>query len=308
MLVGNRAGVVEWTSVAFSRLTGFPLGETLDKPITHFLERAGLEIDLVEFVGDHFLEGRACTVEMPFETFDGRSIHVHLEVEPLRQSGDGEDGEITRFIAVASEVIDRKDAKAVIPSPVATGREPCPALERIERSGRAAPFPLAEFVSRIGRRFSAKHSSEVLFEIVLEPELMNVAADADQMQLMLEGLLEASLSDADHRPICVTALAGVLVAGRSYISRAHPIPARSIPGAEEPRIYLEIHDTSPHLAADVWSRIQSGEPGRTQREHALTRAAEKADRLGLTFHLDSTPGCGTQVLLLMPASVLGNPG
>ena len=47
VVVGNRAGVVEWTSDAWSRLTGFPLSETLDKPITHFLTCAGLELELV---------------------------------------------------------------------------------------------------------------------------------------------------------------------------------------------------------------------------------------------------------------------
>ena len=102
VLVGNLAGVVEWTHEAWSRLTGFPLEETLDKPITHFLDRAGLEIELVDFVAQQFLAGRASTVEMPFETFDGRSIHVHLEVEPLRD----ENAEIERFIAVAKQIDD----------------------------------------------------------------------------------------------------------------------------------------------------------------------------------------------------------
>ena len=43
VLVGTVAGVVEWTDGAWTRLTGFPLVETVQKPITHFLERAGLE-------------------------------------------------------------------------------------------------------------------------------------------------------------------------------------------------------------------------------------------------------------------------
>ena len=74
VVLGNLAGVVEWADDAWTRLTGFPLDQTIQKPITHFLERAGIEVELVDFVGQHFLEGRPCTLEFPFETFDGRSI------------------------------------------------------------------------------------------------------------------------------------------------------------------------------------------------------------------------------------------
>lgn len=304
VLVGNRAGVVEWASAAFSQLTGFPLGETLDKPITHFLDRAGLEVELVEFVAQHFLEGHACTVELPFETFDQRSIHVHLEVEPLRQNGGPEDGEITRFLAVARDVSGRVLEDSALPLHETDHRAPLPFAEPLQSSPEIGAIPLADLLSRAGRRIATHVRSEIFFEVLVEPDLETIVPDPSALAALLDCLLEAALGDADGGPIFVTALAGVLAPGRSHISRVHPVPARSIPHAFDERIYLEIHDTRPHLARDVWTRIQAGEPGRNPRERALARAAEKAERLGLTLHLDSTPGCGTQALLLAPARSL----
>ena len=42
-VVGNLAGVVEWANEAFERLSGIPLCETLGKPVSRFLERAGID-------------------------------------------------------------------------------------------------------------------------------------------------------------------------------------------------------------------------------------------------------------------------
>lgn len=97
MIIGDRTGIVAWANAAWSRITGIPLAETIHKPITHFLEVAEIELELVDFVGQHFLEGRSCLVEFPFETFDHRKIQVHLEVQPIRKAP----GELDGFMAVA---------------------------------------------------------------------------------------------------------------------------------------------------------------------------------------------------------------
>lgn len=304
MLVGNRAGVVEWTSEAFSLLTGFPLIETLDKPISHFLERAGLEIDLVDFVAQNFLEGRTCTVELPFETFDGRAIHVHLDVEPLRQ----DDGEITHFIAVASDVSDRSNKPSAPATRSASDQAPLAidalANRSISRRVHSESTPLGELVSCAAQRFGALDPAEVVIELLCEPDLPNVDVDPLRMRSLLDCLFSAALADTDRQPVFVTASTGLLAPGRSHLSPAHPIPARSIPRATRSRVYLEIHDTSPHLAGDFARLIKEAGRGRNWREHLLCQAADLADRLGLSFYLNSTPGCGTQVLLLVPPDLI----
>ena len=97
MIIGDRTGLVEWANAAWSQITGIPPGETLQKPISHFLDVAEIDLELVDFVGQHFLEGRTCMIAFPFETFDQRQIQVHLEVRPIRKAA----GELDGFLAVA---------------------------------------------------------------------------------------------------------------------------------------------------------------------------------------------------------------
>ena len=104
VVIGDRAGIVAWANPAWSKITGIALSETVHKPITHFLEVAEIEFELVDFVGQHFLEGRSCMVEFPFETFDQGEIQVQLEVQPIRKAP----GELDGFLAVA-RVLSKSD-------------------------------------------------------------------------------------------------------------------------------------------------------------------------------------------------------
>lgn len=308
VLIGNLAGVVEWTHEAWTRLTGFPLSETLDKPITHFLDRAGLEVELVEFVAQRFLAGQPCTVEMPFETFDGRSIHVHLEVEPLRD----EYAEISRFIAVARQIeAPEQRASAPCPSAISSERaesateraEPAPLRDASPIATRPvrAEALLAEALARSAERAQGR-GLEVALEALLPPALPRARVDADALERLLDRLLDAALCEAETWPVFVTGLAGSLTPGRSHLSKVHPIPQRSCARYTSPHVYLEIHDSGPHLDPAALARIRRCEPARSERERALIDATRDTRALGLPFWLDSTPGCGTQALVLLPPS------
>lgn len=312
VLVGNLAGVVEWTGDAWTRLTGFPLAETLDKPISHFLDRAGLEIDLVDFVAQRFLAGQSCTVESPFDTFDGRSIHVHLEVVPLRD----EQSDITRFIAVAREIDPPRRAEespatrspAHVPGVPAATESSCGRESRdgsIDRPLTTDPASLCRLLERglaRHRRSARERGAQVVLDGVVDPALPRVQADPTALEALLDRLLAAAMVESESWPVFVTALAGATVPGRSHVSQVHPIPSRWVARERVRQAYLEIHDTGPHLDRDALARIRRGEPGEATRERALADAVEQADRLDLCLHLDSTPGCGTQALVLIPTA------
>ena len=100
VLVGDRSGLVEWAGEAWTRLTGFPLAETLDKPISHFLDQAEFESEMIDLVAHHFIEGRTCRLALPFRSFDGRQLIVHLEVAPLPDAC----GEVERFVCLVQMV------------------------------------------------------------------------------------------------------------------------------------------------------------------------------------------------------------
>ena len=290
VLVGTRAGVVEWADAAWTRLTGFPLDETLDKPISHFLDHAGLERELVEFVAHHFLEGRPCTVALPFDTFDGRRIAVTLDVERWRDP----ESDASRFIAVVREEPQ--------------GTAPAPDLETVHETATEDPAPgqhagpaahLGPIVAEAATAGRPQGTCLRAFDVHVAPEGDLRAVSAATIRPILDALLEASRAALEAGPAWVSVVAGPLEAGRSHHSLVHPIPNRIVATRRRAGCYVEVHDTAPRLTDDALGRIRANEPGAVPREQALARAFLLAEDAGLALHLDSTPGCGTQALLVL---------
>ena len=287
VLVGTVDGVVEWTDGAWTRLTGFPLDETLEKPITHFLDRAGLERELVEFVAHNFLEGRSCTVALPFDTFDGRHIDVRLEVDRWR---DGED-DTTRFIAVARDVTGEVDGT--------NAAERGEALEPPSRRTRGAAALLEPIVLAAADEGRPDRSTVRAFDVHLAPTTGLFATPTEPIPGILGALLQASRAATDAGPIFISIVAGALEAGRSHHSLVHPIPNRGVAARTRDGCYVEVHYTAPHLDAQALAALRAGAPGSSARERAIARALSLAEDAGLDLDLDSTPGCGTQALLVL---------
>lgn len=333
VVTGNLAGVVESADSAWTRLTGFPLDQTIEKPITHFLDRAGIEVELVDFVSQHFLEGRPCTLEFPFETFDGRSIQVHLEVEPIRN----EAGEIETFRAIARETL----APPPSPLPEATrapriSREnshgPDRVTERQRKPAHTSPVASSQgafssLAATIGPALESARTqvgSALHFDVELDPGLPPIGGDPADVERLFQALFSGARENLRDRWGCITIVAGQTQAGRSsHHSLAHPVPVRTPILAERPHVYLEVHDTGQALSRVALRRIVSelacldpeagGEgdgkswtravdpesTGDSQaRRIAMLEATRAARALGATLLWDSTPGCGNQALVL----------
>lgn len=344
--VGNRAGVVEWANDAFARLSGIPLADTVNKPVAHFLERAGLDLEVVDFVAQHFFDGRPCRLEFSFERPDGRRIEVLLEVEALRDAL----GEIDRFRATAQERhVPAADEPA--PPPIrGNGSAPTPGI-----ASAFAPHPppdvaaTAELGPAIQRALAAAHpghaslsakgsaakgSEAWLLDLALSPEPLAIHARDAALEALVAALVraaQASLALADHAWGTITLTTGRTTPHRRFISKVHAIPVGAAAHADASRIHLEVHDTGAPLenavlarlrrvaASDSDSVVASDSEGRSDpaperpripasatggvadaREGALVEAIQRAHRLGASIHLDSTPGCGNQVLVLFP--------
>jgi PAS domain S-box-containing protein len=310
IVVGNRAGIVEWANAAWTRTTGFPLQETVAKPITHFLDEASIEVELVDFVAQHFLEGRSSTIEFPFDSFDGRSIWIHLEVQPIRN----DQGELADFVAVATDITERRLNEEAAPSEpqhdeheavIASGHE------HVEGAlcEEAPPHPVDDSMTRLslsGRiqivceRLAPRPSARAQLDVCLDATLPPIHCDAALLDRTASLLLRAALFEADPSWSFVTVMTARTQVGRSFHSAAHPITARSPVLAEHPCLALEVHDTGPTLSPTDVEAIQSGRDGDSPRTQYLAEANRIAERLGGHLHLDSTPGCGTQALLFLP--------
>ncbi len=338
-VMGNRAGVVDWANAAFEQLTGIPLADTVDKPVTRFLERAGLELEVVDFVAQHFFEGRPCRLEFPFERPDGRRIDVLLEVEALRDAL----GEIDRFRATACERSEPV-ADPWIPLPdrraetsIAPASKPAPPAIRLAPAIHRA---LAPARAEAGHARSPSPDAWLL-DLALSPEPLAIRASAAELEGLIASLVRAaraSLALADHAWGTLTLTTGRTTPHRRFISKVHAIPASAPALADASQIHLEIHDTGAPIDAAVLARLRRlaaptpdpaldsaldscsaselrsdsaaqcperlADASRCRadaREDALVDAIQRAQRLGASIHLDSTPGCGNQVLVLFPA-------
>ena len=305
VLVGNRAGIVEWTNAAWSQTTGFPQHETIQKPISHFLDVSGIELELVDFVGRHFIEGRRCTIEFPFETFDDREIQVHLEVESIRN----EAGEIDAFIATANvmpahesrqEIEHEKNAR---PAVIARERSPHESARRAidaDTEATRGRLGLSQMMQRVCRAAATRCDTRVHFDVSLAADDVGLALPAESLLALGEALVTASLAGIADEWGCITVLTGRAPAQRGHVSQAHPVIARPLELASGPHQLIEVHDTGACLSLEALERIRSGLPGACAREIALVRAQRYAHSLGASLHIDATPGCGQQSLVLFP--------
>ncbi|MFO0690974.1 MAG: PAS domain-containing protein [Myxococcota bacterium] len=344
-IVGNLAGVVEWANDAFARLSGIALDETVDKPVGRLLERAGIDLEVVEFVAQHFFEGRLCRVAFPFERPDGRRIDVLLEVEALRDPL----GEIDRFSAIAREEGPAAANAAIVPvtrAPATTDRRPrtpaaagatldlAPAIRRAVARTRAAwkggPGGTTQDPDRsvaleldlepvdgaidvtisgmgdetFGRAFDAPYGGAD--DQALDGPLDEEAASASVAGIV-EALLEAArlgVEETGNAGGFVTLSTAWLPPQRRFVSRVHPIAACPAERGEIGDVVLEVHDTGRALPVPVVAAFRRGdlvEAGTilpSSRTRALVEACRRARALGARIHLDSTPGCGTQLLVL----------
>lgn len=327
-IVGNLAGVVEWANDAFARLSGIGLDETLDKPVGRLLERAALDLEIVDFVAQHFFEGQICRVAFPFERPDGRRIDVVLEVEALRDAL----GEIDRFRAIAREA----PSAALEPTPPVRptsssghleGPRTAIALNEAVRRGLDAALDALAALAAGGRAgapdVEPARPPQPTFSIELDlaPDLPLVevetrpdaaaAASAGPVEALVGMLFEAArlaIEESGNAGGVVTLSTSRLAPRRRFVSKVHAIAACPPERAAAGDVVLELHDTADALApAHVAALVCGGDDAAetnapSARLRALAEVCRRARALGARVHLDATPGCGNQLLVLFAAA------
>lgn len=298
ILVGNRAGLVEWANIGWTRITGFPLSETIAKPITDFLDEAKIEVDLVDFVGQNFLEARPSTLEFPFDTFDGRSIWVRLEVQPIRNA----EGEVSEFVATASDITERHRLESQPIDARATSETSAEANtpRDIVAPGDSTHISLSEEVEKVCGILLRDAGARTHVDLDLAPKLPSTEADPLILAEVVRLMVSAALSEADESWGMVAIMTGRTMPARSHRSAAYPVPLRDPLLESESHLFLEVHDTAPALEPSLAESISKGLPNNVPRARALATATALARALGGRLFVDSMPGCGTQAVLLLP--------
>jgi diguanylate cyclase (GGDEF)-like protein/PAS domain S-box-containing protein len=104
VLITDRHGLVEWANSGFERITGFSLQEAVGQKPGALLQGPETDPATIERMRDALGRKQAFDVEILNYSKDKRSYWLQLKVDPVF----GEDGELTHFIAVQTDVTERK--------------------------------------------------------------------------------------------------------------------------------------------------------------------------------------------------------
>jgi len=282
IVVGRSDGIIEWANAAWTDVTGYPLHESLGKPVLSFLENVDVEAGVVDFVATCFKQGRLCEVEIPVTTPKGDSLWIHLRVEPVfEDSADGAgargpEEEPTDFIATATDVTQRKLAEN-------------PPVREVDL-GEIARAAVDQHGWVIG--------SLTAFDLCLPEDLPPVLGDPS----LLEGLVSRALCRGAHAIGegwgTITLWAGILGYDRGPCFQGDLW--RDLP--EGLFAFLEVHDTGGMPGGGP--SLPPGEPF-LSLQHAddvisFSEACGRIQAFGGALRVETATGTGTSVVLLLP--------
>ena len=105
VVVTNQAKEIEWVNRAYTKVTGWTLDEVRGRQPGSYLQGPGTDTATVQRIRQALARGEPVTgVELLNYTKDGREFWVSLNIQPVRDAS----GEIRHFVAIESDVTDRK--------------------------------------------------------------------------------------------------------------------------------------------------------------------------------------------------------
>ena len=110
VVITDAEGVVDWVNPAFERRTGYRLAEVRGRTPGSVLQREDVDPATVELMRTGVREGRSFSAEVLNHAADGTAYWVFLEVNPLHD----QDGTVTGFVAVESDITERRSAEALL--------------------------------------------------------------------------------------------------------------------------------------------------------------------------------------------------
>jgi PAS domain S-box-containing protein len=273
IVVGSRSGVIEWANDAWTRVTGYPLHESISKPVQGFLD--GVEIDrgVVDFVARCFQEGRACEFEIPLTPPNRSELWIALRVEPLFDA----DGQPSDFIATATDVSERK---------------------RSEGRARLVEVDLSALAARVAARHREKLAFTVDVDLALDESLPLVLADPEKVESLVERRVANALEAIGDAWGTITVWTGILGVSEGPLYAENLW--RTLPPGQW--AFLEVHDTGGRPGGVARAAVR--EPFLSARfpGHAVrfVEAEECLRAQGAEVRLESSLPDGTSVVFLFP--------
>ncbi|MBI3886245.1 MAG: CHASE domain-containing protein [Opitutae bacterium] len=108
VIMADALGRIEWVNAAFTRITGYPLGEVKGRVPGSFLQGPDTDPATVATMREGLRTGRGFRVEILNYAKDRRPFWLEIEVQPLRDGC----GELSGFMAIENDITERRRFEA----------------------------------------------------------------------------------------------------------------------------------------------------------------------------------------------------
>jgi len=108
VILTDAEGLTEWVNEGFVRLTGYTLAEVRGKKPGHLLRGPETDEATVNYMRERIKRGEGYSVELLNYSKEGRKYWLSIEVQPIYD----EHGKVVNFMAIQSDITERKNAEA----------------------------------------------------------------------------------------------------------------------------------------------------------------------------------------------------
>jgi len=110
VVLTNATGLIEWVNDGFVRVTEWSLPEIIGKKPGSFLQGPETDPATVQLMREKLSNGEGVKAEIINYSKTGRKYWIATEIQPIRD----ESGKITNFMAIQSDITDRREAVRVL--------------------------------------------------------------------------------------------------------------------------------------------------------------------------------------------------
>lgn len=110
VILTDALGRIEWVNAGFTRITEYTLEEVRGRKPGSFLQGPETDPQTVALMRERLRTGKSFIVDVVNYSKTGRKYWLHIVVEPFRN----EDGQVTRFMAIESDLTEIKEAEAAL--------------------------------------------------------------------------------------------------------------------------------------------------------------------------------------------------